>query len=346
MRYQSFSLRLARLREAADRFGWTEEVLGTSSQGRPIVGFVKNGGVKRILAWSLMHGNEPTGYEALVAFMQQNDHLSHCCLIPILNPDGAEAFTRHNADGVDVNRDARAQESAEARTLVRAFRNFCPEMAINLHDQRPRFYPEGGSLPSTFSLLAPKGHPDNPSELQSRAQKRAQAALAMCVDALATTWDGGISRFDDQYYPSAFGEYFQEQGIATITIETGISLDDWSRLRVAVHLADLLRQLDSCLHWSSLPEDVAPYLSLPFNASPANEWVIHHADGIVHLRHHETVLAGQYHSGWIVDEMDLSRPTWMASRTPQALGSPSLGHIYASEALQAFGLSPDFGLRI
>ena len=45
MRYQSFNLRLARLRDAAQNFGWQEVLLGASAQGRPIVGFIQEGGV-------------------------------------------------------------------------------------------------------------------------------------------------------------------------------------------------------------------------------------------------------------------------------------------------------------
>ncbi len=344
MRYQSFNLRLARLREAAQNFGWHEVLLGASAQGRPIVGFIQEGGGQRILAWSLMHGNEPTGYEAILAFMRRPKYESSYFLLPILNPDGAEAFTRFNGEGVDVNRDARAQESAEARALVMAAKRFHPHIALNLHDQRPRFYPEAGSMPATFSLLAPKGHPDVPTPAQRQAQIKAQSILARWTQLLLPSWEGGLSRFDDQYYPTAFGEFFQEQGIATMTIETGISLGDWSRAEAATQLTHLLTDLDAWQEEAVM--DPGPYLALPMNASPANEWVIHHANGVLHLRLHEQVAAGVYSCHWMVDTWLDQGPTWMESRTTHAFGSPPVGEVFTTEVLQAAGLVPDLGLKI
>ena len=344
MRYQPFDIRLARLRESARRFGWNEVLLGNSAQGRPIVGFIQEGGGQRVLAWSLMHGNEPTGFEALVAFMRHTKFESSYLILPILNPDGAEAFTRHNGEGVDVNRDARAQESAEARALVLAAKRFRPDIALNLHDQRPRFYPESGTKPATFSLLAPKGHHEVPTPAQQDAQLRAQIILARWTQILFTSWEGGVARFDDQFYPTAFGEFFQEQGIATLTIETGISLGDWTRMAAASQLADLLTDLDTWKAETTM--DPSPYLSLPMNASPANEWVIHHANGVLHLRQHEQVVAGVHTCHWMVDTWLDNHPTWIESRTTHAFGSPPIGEVFTTETLQAEGLVPDLGLKI
>ena len=94
--------------------------LGQSVAGRPISLYRKGRGQTKLLLWSQMHGNESTTTKALfdVLMMLEGspllDRLSLYC-IPILNPDGAMAYTRVNAAGVDLNRDALALTQPESR---------------------------------------------------------------------------------------------------------------------------------------------------------------------------------------------------------------------------------------
>lgn len=345
MRYQSFNLRLERVRSLAPKRAWTEHVVGTSFEGRPIIAFQQGGGSKRIMAWSLMHGNEPTGFEALLQLMAVADLESSYLLIPILNPDGAEAFTRLNAQGIDVNRDARNQVSAEAKALVAAYEAFQPELVLNLHDQRPRFFPKGGKQPASFSLLAPKGHPLRPNLAQNNAQQRAKRVLAKWAKTLEVKWAGGVARFDDQFYPNAFGEFFQEQGVASITFETGIGLHDWSRSTVAAQLGELLEDLDKLPGWENLDLDTSAYENLPMNESPANEWLIHHAEGCIHLRLHESVQQGVYYAHWLVDSIEHTMPSWKESHCKQSLTHLELGTVLTLDQIHSFGISEDFGLN-
>ena len=63
-----------------------------------------------------MHGNESTGTKAvfdLLNYLQSNDLFAQMItkeitlkIIPILNPDGAQQYTRKNANEIDLNRDA------------------------------------------------------------------------------------------------------------------------------------------------------------------------------------------------------------------------------------------------
>ncbi len=57
-------------------------------------------------------------------------------VFPIVNPDGAARFQRRNAQGIDLNRDARMLATPEARTLKALFDQVKPKYGFNLHDQR------------------------------------------------------------------------------------------------------------------------------------------------------------------------------------------------------------------
>jgi hypothetical protein len=90
------------------------EVLGTSVQGRPIVGLrvgVGLGHAVRILGGH--HGDERSSVEVVLALAgdyvdQVQDGsiaaLSEVLFVPAVNPDGVQARTRHNARGIDLNR--------------------------------------------------------------------------------------------------------------------------------------------------------------------------------------------------------------------------------------------------
>ena len=92
------------------------EIIGQSVLGKPIYKLQFGTGKIRILMWSQMHGNESTTTKALfdfINFLNSNtkesnvilDHFTFC-MLPMLNPDGAKLYTRENANGIDLNRDA------------------------------------------------------------------------------------------------------------------------------------------------------------------------------------------------------------------------------------------------
>jgi protein MpaA len=80
-------------------------LLGRSWQGRPIRAVeVGNPSGTRVLVVGCIHGNETAG----IAIADALEHLAPSDLdlwiVPDLNPDGVAADTRHNAHGVDLNR--------------------------------------------------------------------------------------------------------------------------------------------------------------------------------------------------------------------------------------------------
>jgi hypothetical protein len=114
-----------------------------------------------------MHGNETTCTKAIFDFFKFitnnelfKDEISHflenntLVIIPILNPDGAIAYTRENANGVDLNRDAIDLSQKESVVLRKVFNEFQPHLCLNLHDQRTIYGLDNG-LPATISFLSP-----------------------------------------------------------------------------------------------------------------------------------------------------------------------------------------------
>ena len=92
----------------------SKSTLGFSVQNRPIEMLKIGSGPYKILMWSQMHGNESTTTKALIDLIpwllgaKQKRFLAAFTLyiIPQLNPYGSHLYTRHNANNVDLNRDA------------------------------------------------------------------------------------------------------------------------------------------------------------------------------------------------------------------------------------------------
>jgi murein tripeptide amidase MpaA len=156
---------LAAVERVIQELGLTLCVKGHSVQQRPLYQLEIGSGNYKVLIWSQMHGNESTTTKALfdfIAFLgsDETEAKSLCshfrfCILPMVNPDGAEVYTRVNANGVDLNRDAVALTQPESRFLREVFEAFQPDLAYNLHDQRTIFGAGDSGLPATVSFLAP-----------------------------------------------------------------------------------------------------------------------------------------------------------------------------------------------
>jgi murein tripeptide amidase MpaA len=143
------------------------EEIGRSLQGRSIRALHFGEGETKVLLWSQMHGDESTATMALadiVSFFAQGDgeplrerlqrNLS-ITMVPMLNPDGAEDFTRRNAIGVDVNRDARRLATPEGRALKELRDRLEPDFGFNLHDQNALTLAGKNGGQVAMALLAP-----------------------------------------------------------------------------------------------------------------------------------------------------------------------------------------------
>lgn len=214
----------------------SKSVLGLSVQEKPIELFTAGSGAVKILMWSQMHGNESTTTKAmadLFNFLKQ-DHdiaetiLSHCTLygIPILNPDGALCYTRENANGTDLNRDAQNRSQPESRLLRELFDKITPDFCFNLHDQRSIYGVGNIEKSAVVSFLSPAQ--DQEASITPTRQKSMQLIVAMYT-MLREIIPDHIGRYDDTFNLNCVGDTFQSAGVPTLLFEAGHFKNDYQR---------------------------------------------------------------------------------------------------------------------
>jgi hypothetical protein len=212
--------------------------IGESENGLPIHSVTLGHGRKKVLAWSQMHGNESTTTKALFDFLQlfqQKDALQEeinsflaeftLVFIPILNPDGALAYTRVNANEVDLNRDALDLSQNESRILRTLFEEFKPDLCLNLHDQRTIYGTEEGK-PATVSFLSPAA---DPSRAITPAREEAMRHIVRLRAALEHFIPGQVGRYDDTFNENCVGDYITKSGVPSILFEAGHYPGDYQR---------------------------------------------------------------------------------------------------------------------
>ena len=210
--------------------------IGNSEMGLPITKISLGKGSKRILIWSQMHGNESTGTKAvfdLLNYLNKNSKeakfiLENCKIeiIPILNPDGADKFTRENSKNIDLNRDAVTIEAKESKILRTSLNTFNPHYCFNLHDQRSIFNVSGTCNPATISFLAPSEDKDR---RLTTGRKKTMSVIVSMNHLLQQIIPNQVGRYTDEFYPTATGDNFQKLGHNTILIEAGYFKNDMDR---------------------------------------------------------------------------------------------------------------------
>ena len=211
------------------------ETIGESVLNNPIYGLKIGEGNKRVLMWSQMHGNESTTTKALFDLLNTlleetsfKNILEACTLyiIPILNPDGAQAYTRINANNVDLNRDAQNLSQTESQVLRTAFESFKPHFCYNLHGQRTIFGAGNTNKSATVSFLAPaqdKGCTVTPN------RKIAMEVIGIMNETLQEIIPNQVGVYDDAFNLNCVGDTFQNENIPTILFEAGHYENDYER---------------------------------------------------------------------------------------------------------------------
>jgi hypothetical protein len=108
----------------------------------------------------------------------------------------------------------------EAQALKNTQDRIQPDIGFNLHDMRGReTVGESGKL-LTKALMAP---PFNTANEDSPSRLRAKKLTLIIKNTLDYFIEGHIARYKADYMPRAFGDAFQNWGVSTVLIESGLT---------------------------------------------------------------------------------------------------------------------------
>lgn len=133
----------------------TVEAIGQSKEGRTIFavkfssdGFDADKKKLKVLIFAQQHGNEQSGKEGALLLIkellkEENSYLINkldIAIVPQVNPDGAEADKRRNANGMDLNRNHLILTEPETKALHSFFNKYQFDVTMDVHE----YYPYGG----------------------------------------------------------------------------------------------------------------------------------------------------------------------------------------------------------
>ncbi len=252
---------------------FSTSVIGKSVLGKPIYKYIIGTGKIKVFMWSQMHGNESTTTKALFDFfnvIHSDEGIGVCllseftfCFLPMVNPDGAEMYTRENANTVDLNRDAFGLSQPESVLLRQTFNEFQPDFCYNLHDQRTIYGAGDSGKPATVSFLAPSF---NENRDVNEARLKAMNVIVAMNDELQKYIPNQVGRFDDGFNFNCIGDTFQNLNVPTVLFEAGHYENDFYReySRKMIFIA-LISGLKYLYENDIVPNENENYLKIPQN---------------------------------------------------------------------------------
>lgn len=261
--------------EKLKTLGLKVDEVGRSYANREIYQIEWGTGKLKVFMWSQMHGDEPTATSAvmdMLVFLQNNrkklkwvetlEKSITLRVVPMLNPDGAELYTRRNLQSIDINRDAQNLVTPEGNLLKKLRDEWQPDIGFNLHNQNPLTTVGDTPNQATISLLAVSGNLEGKS---SDGFERNKRLCSMMINALNQFIKGNIGRYEDDYNPRAFGDRISEWGTPVILIETGALKGKDEMFLVKLNFVAYLTALQALVDGSEKKADPKIYETLPFN---------------------------------------------------------------------------------
>ncbi len=249
--------------------------VGTSIKDRSLNLISFGNGSTDVLLWSQMHGDESTATMAIfdiLNFFKSDDFkdqkdimLSKLRIhfLPMLNPDGAERFTRRNALDIDINRDAVHLQSPESKTLKRVRDSLEADFGFNLHDQSTYYNASRTAKPATISYLAPAY---NYEKDVNTVRENAMKLIVHMNDILQHYAPGQVGRYNDDFEPRAFGDNIQKWGTSTVLIESGGYPNDPDKQYIRkLNFVTILSAVHAIATEEYLKNETEDYFDIPEN---------------------------------------------------------------------------------
>lgn len=250
--------------------------IGESLEEREINLIKIGNGSITVLAWSQMHGDESTATGALFDLLNffssddefndfRKDLLNKVTLyfIPMLNPDGAERFTRRNALQIDLNRDALRLEFPESKALKNAHEMIKPVFGFNLHDQSTRYSAGISFKTATISFLTP---PFNYEKEINDVRTKTMQVIVDIYNELNQYIPGHMAKYSDDFEPRAFGDNFIKWGTSSVLIESGGWKNDEEKQFIRkINFIALLTGFQTIANGYYESEDIQDYYNIPDN---------------------------------------------------------------------------------
>lgn len=259
---------------------------GISENGQDIPLIKIGTGNKIVLGWSQMHGNESTTTKAVfdfLRFVDQKDHFQPeiekflktytFYIFPILNPDGAKRYTRENANGVDLNRDAQDVSQKESQCLRKIFDTLKPDLCLNLHDQRSIYGFSNGKA-ATVSFLSPAA---NKQRTVNGSRKIAMEHIVGMNRLLQRYIPGQVGRYDDSFNAACVGDTFQRAGVPTILFEAGHQGRDYLREKTREYIFYALLALFRIVGKDETKSSYKDYFEIPENLKNHHDFILRNA---------------------------------------------------------------------
>ena len=259
------------------------EQIGESELGQSIPMIKIGNGEKVVLAWSQMHGNESTTTKALFDFFKfcaQKKYFEveiskflatySFYVVPILNPDGAKAYTRENSNGIDLNRDAQKKSETESKILATLFEKVKPELCLNLHDQRTIYGTSEGKS-ATVSFLASAA---NEARTITPSREVAMSHIVRLTNMLNKYIPGRIARYDDGFNVNCVGDTFQMAGTPTILFEAGHAEADYQREKTRAYIFYAFLELFGIISSDNSEVTNDDYFNIPENNANFKDFIL------------------------------------------------------------------------
>lgn len=212
---------------AASRGRMTLSVLGRSVKGRALWMATVRGPdaapSQSVFFICRQHGHEPASTEGALLFLRRlveapdamplSNFLKSVTVyvVPMANPDGAEAYVRANARGKDLNRDWLARAQPETRALYRAVQTLHPTLIADQHE----LFPDDSRPDFTEAVSAGSGASEQVTQECDTTQETLRQTMEAAGIPIVTHWV-------DDTHPARLAHRWGgvRGGIPTILFET------------------------------------------------------------------------------------------------------------------------------